>query len=57
LRDYKDLADKLEKMINLPDLERDKMGQLGRKKMIKEYDESIVINKYLDAIKEVLSYE
>lgn len=44
-------------MINLPDLERDKMGQLGRKKMIKEYDESIVINKYLDASKEVLSYE
>jgi len=25
--------------------------------MIKEYDESIVINKYLDAIEEVLSYE
>jgi hypothetical protein len=30
------------------------MGKKGREKMIKEFDKKIVIQKYLEAIKEVL---
>lgn len=50
VRDAKDLADKLEKMLHLSDEEREKMGELGRQKMIKEYDEKIVIDRYLSTI-------
>jgi len=53
-RDYRDLAEKMEKMINLSEAERKIMGQKGREKIIKEFDEKIVIEKYLKAIKEVL---
>jgi len=41
-------------VINLSDAERKKMGQKGREKIIKEFDEKIVIEKYLKAIKELL---
>ena len=54
-RNSKDLADKMEMMINLSDDERKIMGQAGRKKIVKEFDEKIVIDKYLDSIKEILN--
>ncbi len=54
IKDAKDLEDKFEKMINLSDEQRAKMGQKGREKIIKEFDEKIVFNKYIAAIKEIL---
>ena len=41
-------------MINLSNDEIDAMGKAGRNKIINEFDEKIVINKYLDNIKEIL---
>ena len=49
-----DLANKIEKMINLMEEDRIKMGQKGREKILKEFDEQIVINKYISTIKEIL---
>ena len=54
VKNAKDLASKMEMMINLPNKQRKKMGEAGRKKVINEFDENIVINKYLETIKEVL---
>ena len=54
IKDSNDLASKLEFIINMSEKERKIMGQKGREKIIKEFDEQIVINKYLDAVKEIL---
>jgi len=54
VRNSKDLADKMEMILNLSDDERIIMGQAGRDKIVKEFDEKIVINKYLNSIKEIL---
>jgi glycosyltransferase involved in cell wall biosynthesis len=54
VRNAGDLADKMEMMINLSEDDRLTMGIKGREKMINEFDESIVINKYLEAIAGVL---
>lgn len=51
LRDAKDLQDKIEKIIALSPQERSDMGRAGRTKMEREFDETIVIGKYLDLIK------
>ena len=50
VKDSKDLANKMEKMLNLSEDERIKMGKAGREKIIKEFDEKIVISKYLSTI-------
>jgi glycosyltransferase involved in cell wall biosynthesis len=50
VRNANDLADKMEMMLGLSDSERVEMGEKGREKMINEFDESIVIKKYLEAI-------
>ncbi len=49
-----DLAKKMEKMINLSDTDRMSMGKAGRIKMLEEFDEKIVINKYLDSVGKIL---
>lgn len=54
VKNSQDLADKMEKILNLSQDQREVMGQAGRTKIIREYDEKIVINKYLNAIKEIL---
>ena len=54
VRNSQDLADKMEIMINLSEDERTIMGQAGREKIVKEFDEKIVINKYLESIREIL---
>ncbi len=54
-KDASDLADKMERMISMPSLERKTMGLRGREKVEREFDENIVINKYLTAIKAVLA--
>jgi len=48
-----DLAEKLARMISLSPEERLEMGRRGREKMVREFDEKIVIDKYLQAIRAV----
>ena len=50
----KDLAEKMKTMMNLSVSDREKMGQRGREKMIREFDKKIVIQMYLQAIEEVI---
>ncbi len=52
-RDALDLAEKMEKISKLSLEEREVMGQRGRLKVELEFDESIVIQKYLTAISNV----
>jgi glycosyltransferase involved in cell wall biosynthesis len=49
VKDADSLAKQMEKMILLSDEERIEMGRRGREKIVKEFDEKIVIKKYLDA--------
>ena len=55
VRDATDLAEKMERMLLLHPGERAAMGRRGREKMEREFDEQIVIRKYLDAIGDVTS--
>ena len=48
-----DLADKMEKMLRLTNEQRNAMGKAGRRKIVKEFDETIVIRKYIDTIEDV----
>ncbi len=50
LKDPQDLANKMFEMANFDDETLKKMGDNGRKKAESEFDESIVIHKYLSAI-------
>jgi glycosyltransferase involved in cell wall biosynthesis len=50
-----DLASKMKDMLMLSEAQRKLMGEKGRAKMEKEYDEKIVIQKYLSAISLVLA--
>lgn len=54
-RDAADLAEKMERLLVLPAAERARLGQAGRAKMAREYDERLVIDKYLEAIQAVLN--
>ena len=51
VKDADSLAIQVEKMLNLSTKQREEMGKRGREKIIKEFDEKIVIEKYLEAIK------
>ena len=53
-RDAHDLMEKMDMMIELTGEERDIMGKRGREKMKKEFDEKIVINKYLESINKIV---
>ncbi len=46
-----ELVDKVIKVINLSDDEKNDMGRAGRRKMEKEFDRNIVIKKYINEIK------
>ena len=50
VRDAADLADKMERMLQLTSEQRQQMSSYGRLKMEREFDEQIVIQKYLHAI-------
>lgn len=52
VRDAGDLAEKMERMLQLPDPERIAMGMRGREKMLREFDERVVIEAYLQAVRE-----
>ncbi len=51
--DLDDLIEKIEKYLSLSNGERKQMGLSGRKKVEKEFDRNIVIDKYMKAIKRV----
>lgn len=53
VRDAIDLAAKMEKMLSLSPTQRAEMGMQGRAKMEAEFDERIVIGKYLAAISSI----
>ena len=53
-RDCLDLEIKMERMLQLTDEDRREMGISGRKKVEKEFDEKIVIKKYLESIDDIL---
>lgn len=53
LKDADDLADKMQHMAALPNEKLQEFGTNGRAKMEAEYDESLVINKYLAALVEL----
>lgn len=55
VRDPIDLADKMRMIMELTPEERKIMGMRGRRKIEKEYDEVIVIDKYFEAIRTALS--
>lgn len=46
VKNVDDLVDKMEKFINLNSEERENMGKLGREKILKEFDEKIIIDIY-----------
>lgn len=52
-RDAADLAEKMKQMIALSTETRAEMGKKGRDKVEREFDEEIVIGKYMDAIRTV----
>lgn len=52
-RDSADLAEKMMHMIALPAAKRATMGWAGRRKVEQEFDEALVINKYLDVIEAI----
>lgn len=49
-RDAADLADRMLAMAALPACERERMGAAGRRKVEQQFDEGLVIGKYLEAI-------
>jgi len=53
VRDADDLADKMLQMIEMETDHIDAMGLRGREKMMREFDEQIVINRYLDVVGEL----
>lgn len=55
VKDSDSLAEQMGKMILLSNKERKEMGRRGRKKVITEFDERLVISKYHNAIKNILS--
>ena len=54
VRDAESLAEAMEKMILLSEEQRLEMGKRGRDKVINEFEEQIVIDKYIKAIDEIL---
>jgi len=53
-KDAQDLAVKMEKMLRLSQDELEAMGRVGRIKIIEEYSEELVIDRYLDEIGTVI---
>lgn len=49
-RDAADLADKMERIGEMSAAERETMGRAGRAKVIREFDERIVLERYLEAV-------
>lgn len=57
VRDAEDLSKKMEQMMLLAEEDRIQMGHQGRKKMEIEFDEHLVISKYMAAIERIRSIQ
>ncbi len=55
VKDASSLAQQMEKVLLLSEDERKEMGKRGREKVIAEFDEKIIIAKYKEVIRELLS--
>jgi glycosyltransferase involved in cell wall biosynthesis len=55
VRSGEDLAKKMSQMLSLSDEEREQMGQAGRAKVERQFDEQIVIDRYLSVLERVCS--
>lgn len=55
VRNARDLAEKMLRMIKLPPERRQEMGMAGRRKVETQFDEKVVIQKYLNIIADVAS--
>jgi glycosyltransferase involved in cell wall biosynthesis len=55
VRDPADLADKMVEMFELPAATRSEMGRRNREKACREYDERIIIRRYLDFVADLAS--
>jgi glycosyltransferase involved in cell wall biosynthesis len=54
-KDASDLADKMGRIVTMSPADREAMGLRGREKVERQFDEEIVIRKYLVAIERALS--
>ncbi|MEQ1779394.1 MAG: glycosyltransferase family 4 protein [Nitrosomonas sp.] len=55
VRDAIDLAEKMRRIVEMPSSERELMGNAGRRKMELEFDEKIVIDRYLRVTGDIVS--
>ena len=55
VKDGSDLAKKMEVIIKMPENIRQKMGQMGRQKMLNQYDESVVLERYKEKIADIIN--
>ena len=55
IRDANDLADKMERMLMLGHEARTRMGQRGREKVERQFDERIVTGRYWAVISELVA--
>lgn len=53
-RDAQALAGKMERILEMSEAERQQMGQKGRAKMVREFDERIVLEKYIATIRKIV---
>jgi len=54
VRDAEDLADKMQEMVELPSEARARMGRASRERVLEEFDQRVVIRRYLTAVEEAL---
>jgi glycosyltransferase involved in cell wall biosynthesis len=57
VKDADSLAEQMKKMIALSEEERKEMGRKGRKKVIREFDERLVVQSYREAIASLVNSE
>lgn len=55
VRDAGDLADQMQKMVELSDDDRERMGQAGRERVLREFDQTVVIQRYLEVVEAALA--
>lgn len=53
VKDYMDLVAKMKEFIHLTKSQREEMGALGREKVIKEFDEKVIVDIYRKKIEEI----
>jgi glycosyltransferase involved in cell wall biosynthesis len=53
VKDAADLADKMVRMVRLTHAQRLAMGQVGRNKVVAQFDENVVIARYLNTLRQI----